>query len=430
MPERLRAPIVLCYLQGLTYDAAADRLGLSAIAIRGRLARAREQLRRRLIRRGVTVPAALLVAGATGRAEAAIPVTLIEAAIHVALRSVTGNTATLLARGVLNSMLLSQLGVAMIALCLVIGSSYWAWHTFAEDGPPNPGPVAVKTPVSTDVSGVADPEPTQAVQEQEAQEQKTQSAARLKFMKETAARLEIRVKGNGGAKLELGTEPVMRWDSVRSRVVDASAFVWFDEHRPQAIGGIWIKDGHATFELQSLSAGPLTAAVDGTPRSRWSTERPGISWEAVEGAPRPAASRGERLRQMKQLAKDFSVHAVKTPPDYHEGSLWHLRMLVQPIHRYAEDAAVDGAIFAFAQGTDPEAFLILESRPANGTNRWHFGMASACIWELHARRGAREVWSRPMGNPQDADTIYGLVGPFAVDPKLFPPDLIKSQPAP
>ena len=38
LPERLRAPIVLCYLQGLTYAAAAHQLGLSETAIRGRLA--------------------------------------------------------------------------------------------------------------------------------------------------------------------------------------------------------------------------------------------------------------------------------------------------------------------------------------------------------------------------------------------------------
>ena len=39
LPERLRAPIVLCYFQGLTYAAAAHRLGLSEVAVRGRLAR-------------------------------------------------------------------------------------------------------------------------------------------------------------------------------------------------------------------------------------------------------------------------------------------------------------------------------------------------------------------------------------------------------
>ena len=73
LPERLRAPVVLCYLQGLTYAAAAHQLGLSEVAVRGRLARARERLRRRLTRRGVTIPAGLLVAGAAGQAQAAIP---------------------------------------------------------------------------------------------------------------------------------------------------------------------------------------------------------------------------------------------------------------------------------------------------------------------------------------------------------------------
>ncbi len=39
LPERLRAPIILCYLQGLTYAASAHQLGLSEMAVRGRLAR-------------------------------------------------------------------------------------------------------------------------------------------------------------------------------------------------------------------------------------------------------------------------------------------------------------------------------------------------------------------------------------------------------
>ncbi len=39
LPERLRAPVVLCYLEGLTYAAAAHQLALSETALRGRLAR-------------------------------------------------------------------------------------------------------------------------------------------------------------------------------------------------------------------------------------------------------------------------------------------------------------------------------------------------------------------------------------------------------
>jgi RNA polymerase sigma factor (sigma-70 family) len=53
LPEKYRAPIVLCYLQSMSYQAVASRLGLSEDAVRGRLARARERLRSRLSRRGV-----------------------------------------------------------------------------------------------------------------------------------------------------------------------------------------------------------------------------------------------------------------------------------------------------------------------------------------------------------------------------------------
>jgi hypothetical protein len=261
-------------------------------------------------------------------------------------------------------------------------------------------------------------EPFDSEPGQKALEPTEQSAARLKLMKETAARIEIRAKDEGRTKLELGEQPVMRWDNHRSFIVDAATFVWFDDHRPQVIGGMWIKNGHAFFDLQSLAAQPLNATVDGV--TRWSTSRPGISWEAAASGIPPAATRVERLRQMKELAEEFNVYAVKTAPDYDEGSLWHLRMMARPIYRYAKDAAVDGAIFAFAQGTDPEAFLILESRQDNGTGQWDFALAPACVWELHAKRGEREVWFRPKWNHQDTDKVYGLVGPFAVDANLFP----------
>jgi len=164
LAERLRAPIILCYLQGLTYDAAAHQLGVSEVAIRGRLARARSRLRLRLIRRGVTVPAALLVVYAAGPAEASIPVTLIHSTVRIALGFTAGNTAAVLARGVLNSMLLNQLKVATALLCLGIGGSYWTWHAFATTGDENPrrnpDPVVATAPASVPKSETTQPVPS------------------------------------------------------------------------------------------------------------------------------------------------------------------------------------------------------------------------------------------------------------------------------
>jgi len=57
LPEKFRAPIVLCYLQGLTHDEAAASLSWPVGTVRSRLSRAKAALRRRLSRRGLVAPA-------------------------------------------------------------------------------------------------------------------------------------------------------------------------------------------------------------------------------------------------------------------------------------------------------------------------------------------------------------------------------------
>ncbi len=61
LAERYRAPLLLCYLEGLTRDEAAGRLGWSVRTLKRRLARGLELLRGRLTRRGATFSSALLV---------------------------------------------------------------------------------------------------------------------------------------------------------------------------------------------------------------------------------------------------------------------------------------------------------------------------------------------------------------------------------
>jgi RNA polymerase sigma factor (sigma-70 family) len=66
LPERYRAPLVLCYLEGLTRDEAAGRLGYSQSTMKRRLEEGRERLRKRLERRGLALSAALLTAAVGG----------------------------------------------------------------------------------------------------------------------------------------------------------------------------------------------------------------------------------------------------------------------------------------------------------------------------------------------------------------------------
>jgi RNA polymerase sigma factor (sigma-70 family) len=59
LPERYRAPVILCYLECMTRDEAAKQLGLTPTTLYGRLERARDLLRTCLSQRGLTLAAAI-----------------------------------------------------------------------------------------------------------------------------------------------------------------------------------------------------------------------------------------------------------------------------------------------------------------------------------------------------------------------------------
>jgi internalin A len=60
LPERLRSPLVLCYLEGLTQDEAAEQLGQTKRTLRRYLERGRALLGTRLTQRGLALSGALM----------------------------------------------------------------------------------------------------------------------------------------------------------------------------------------------------------------------------------------------------------------------------------------------------------------------------------------------------------------------------------
>ncbi len=125
LAEKYRAPVVLCYLEGLTTDEAARRLGCPRGTVLSRLARGRERLRRRLVRRGLALSAG---AFAGGLAQGAVPAELAERTAETAARAAAGGAAAAgavpvsvaaLTKGVLRAMFLTKLKTAAAVLVAV-----------------------------------------------------------------------------------------------------------------------------------------------------------------------------------------------------------------------------------------------------------------------------------------------------------------------
>src|SRR5262249_35422336 len=102
LSERLRVPLVLCYLQGKTQDEAAALLRMSKGTLKRRLECGRALLRQRLIRRGVGSASAPLQAGGgvvrlaaawPAAAPAGIPLTLVRATAHASILFAAGDRA-------------------------------------------------------------------------------------------------------------------------------------------------------------------------------------------------------------------------------------------------------------------------------------------------------------------------------------------------
>ncbi len=123
LPERHRAAIVLCELEGLSRREAARRLSVSEGTLSSRLARAKIRLRDRLTHRGLALSAAALASALAQDAQALnVPPSLVDSTIRGATLVATGSSLTgvastaviTLTEGVLKAMLLSKLKFAFL----------------------------------------------------------------------------------------------------------------------------------------------------------------------------------------------------------------------------------------------------------------------------------------------------------------------------
>jgi RNA polymerase sigma factor (sigma-70 family) len=121
LPGPYRTAVVLCLLEGLTQEQAAERLGWPPGTVRSRLARGRERLQGRLMRRGLAPAAALLTVSTTSEALAASMLKSVAVASVLwragsPLTEVVSASVVALSTQVLRSVLMSRIKVVAVLL--------------------------------------------------------------------------------------------------------------------------------------------------------------------------------------------------------------------------------------------------------------------------------------------------------------------------
>jgi RNA polymerase sigma factor (sigma-70 family) len=150
LPDRYRAPIVLCYLEGQTHEQAARSLRCPLRTVQTRLLRAKAKLRSGLERRGLAPTIGLLTAGiATAESSAAVapalPAALAESTARAAAQfaateaaGMIGTTILSLADQALRALLWSRLKQgAGLTISLMLGVAVTFFTLFAAEKQPN-----------------------------------------------------------------------------------------------------------------------------------------------------------------------------------------------------------------------------------------------------------------------------------------------------
>lgn len=116
-----------------------------------------------------------------------------------------------------------------------------------------------------------------------------------------------------------------------------------------------------------------------------------LNWSNPVSGVRPGG-----VQQMRQVIEGFAVY-----DGFQEKTEWVLRLLPKPLYRYSCPVwkVLDGAVFAFVQGTNPEVLVVLEARRTTdkeGGQAWYSGVARQTCYPARATYRNQPVWSVPL----------------------------------
>lgn len=206
-----------------------------------------------------------------------------------------------------------------------------------------------------------------------------QAKQRLKWMQEAVRALEpesseLKTK----TALTFASKPLLRYsdptrganEAAGNVLLDATVWRLGTEGRPTALVTTEIyqipnSPNLLSIEFLSLTEAKFSLKHKSDKIRNWSPTESGLTLKELPGAPKPAATAAERLVQMRRLARRF------TAKEHFRKAEIECRLLTQPIDRYqsAAEKIVDGAIFVYANSTNPELGVVLET----DGEHWSYG---------------------------------------------------------
>jgi hypothetical protein len=218
------------------------------------------------------------------------------------------------------------------------------------------------------------------------------AAERMEFMMGSLRDLRVTPGNNPTVPWALHPKPLLRWSNPLGGARDGIVVIWTDGVRPTVFGGVFQgKSGDWFQEYESLAPVPFTLR-DGN-QVLWEPRKRTDDFRSIDDGPPPAKTAVKRLRQLRDLAEEFAAYSDLKGD--RANARHELRLMPNPLYRYqaADEGVIDGAVFAFALGTDPELFLVIEARQMEGGQGWQCAFAAMTCWAVEVKRQGQPIWS-------------------------------------
>jgi hypothetical protein len=213
--------------------------------------------------------------------------------------------------------------------------------------------------------------------------------------------------------LNLVMNPILHWTNPAAGNVYGDVFVWTRNGRPEVVASFHQFHGsfeQTAIEFTSLSQEKLQCRNESA--AVWKPKKAGVTLQRCSGSIYPATQLSLRLTQTRRIAAEFSI---RLKDEQTNGVERKLRLMPQPVFRLesTDPNVLDGAMFAFVEGTAPETVLLIEARKTGKGFAWYYSFARMNIHPLVAVFDGEEVWQTagirwPYDRPRESFTVLVL----------------------